>query len=137
MYLLHAYYFSEDKLTHYSIIVLGVSTLGTSVLLWWLYKELAKQFSGKDKYDLEGNTHLHYIYLRIMCMYLCMYVCMYVCMCVQYLYVCKYVRMYVYNIKFTYTAHSAVPQSSTKSSKKYVIVATCHIHACMHACMYM
>ena len=44
----------EDKISHYCIIVLGISTLGTSVLLWWLYKELAKHFSGKDKYDLEG-----------------------------------------------------------------------------------
>ena len=29
---------------------------------------------------------------------------------------------YVYNIKFIYTAHSALPQSSNKSSKRYVIV---------------
>ena len=40
----------EDKISHYSIIVLGVSTLGMSVLLWWLYKYC----SGKDKYDVEG-----------------------------------------------------------------------------------
>ena len=56
-YLLCVYYFSEegeDRMSHYSIIVLGISTLGTSVLLWWLYKELAKHFSGKEKYDLEG-----------------------------------------------------------------------------------
>ena len=55
----------EDKMSHYSIIVLGISTLGTSVLLWWLYKELAKHFSGKDEYDLEG-VYVH------------------VCTCIQY-----------------------------------------------------
>ena len=61
----------EDKMSHYCIIVLGVSTLGTSVLLWWMYK----YFSGKDKYNVEG-------------MYVCMYVCiiqvvciLHVCMC--------------------------------------------------------
>ena len=84
MYLLHAYYFSEDKLTHYSIIILGVCTLGMSVLLWWLYKKLAKHFSGKDKYDLEG-TYIPTLYVAIyvhMCMYLCMYLCMYNIVCV-------------------------------------------------------
>ena len=46
-------YFSlagKDKVSHYCIIVLGVCTLGMSVLLWWLYKYC----SGKDKYDVEG-----------------------------------------------------------------------------------
>ena len=40
----------EDKVSHYCIIVLGVSTLGMSVLLWWLYKYC----SGKDKNDVQG-----------------------------------------------------------------------------------
>ena len=54
----------EDKMSRYCVIVLGVSTLGTSVLLWWIYK----YFSGKDKYDVEG-TYL-YLYLFIVsCMY--------------------------------------------------------------------
>ena len=48
----------EDKLAHYSIIVLGVSTLGMSVLLWWMYKYC----SGKDKDDVEGTyVCMHYI----------------------------------------------------------------------------
>ena len=47
----------EDKMSHYCIIVLGVSTLGASVLLWWIYK----YFSGKNKYDVEGT----YLYLFI------------------------------------------------------------------------
>ena len=85
MYLLHVYYFLEDKVSHYSIIVLGVCTLSMSVLLWWLYKKLARHFSGKDKYDLEGNTRLHYMYL-----------------CSYNVYVFMYVRMYVYMYNIVY-----------------------------------
>ena len=33
------------------IIVPGIFTCGTSILLWWLYKELC---SSKDMYDVEG-----------------------------------------------------------------------------------
>ena len=58
----------EDKhynIVHYTTIVLAISTCGTSVLLWWLYKALVKCFSGKDKYDIEGTyIHVH------MCSYL-------------------------------------------------------------------
>ena len=55
---------SEDdkhyNFVKYSIIVLGVSTLGTSILLWLLYKKLIKQCSGKDKYVEEGIfTYVH------------------------------------------------------------------------------
>ena len=65
----------EDKMSHYCIIVLGVSTLGTSVLLWWMYK----YFSGKDKYDVEGmylyfivsGTYLDQTNLKLLaCMYI-------------------------------------------------------------------
>ena len=42
------------RIVHVSIIVLGIFTCGTSVLLWWLYKNLA-EFTGKDKYDVEGT----------------------------------------------------------------------------------
>ena len=70
----------EDKISHYSIIVLGVSTLGMSVLLWWLYKYC----SGKDK-DVEGMhvytyvciTYVNYVHV---CMCVCVNVCTYVCM---------------------------------------------------------
>ena len=52
------HYFSEkdehSKLVHYSLLILKISTLGTSILLWWLYKELAKHCCGKDKYDIQG-----------------------------------------------------------------------------------
>ena len=45
-------YFSEkDKTAHYSIIVLGILTCGTSVLLWWLYKECC---GSKAKYNVKG-----------------------------------------------------------------------------------
>ena len=32
----------HDKIIHASIIVLGVLTCGTSFILWWLWKQLAK-----------------------------------------------------------------------------------------------
>ena len=67
----------EDKMSHYCIIVLGVSTLGTSVLLWWMYKH----FSGKDKYNVEGTyicVHMLRVYYMCVCANMYMYVCMYV-----------------------------------------------------------
>ena len=60
----------EDKMSHYCIIVLGVSTLGTSVLLWWLYK----YFSGKDKYNVEGM----YVCIHMLRVYVPICICMYV-----------------------------------------------------------
>ena len=72
----------EDKMSHYCIIVLGISTLGTSVLLWWMYK----YFSGKDKYDVEG-------------MYQCSTYFMCVCICVcmnDYIHICTYVRIWMH-----------------------------------------
>ena len=57
------YVFSDDnkyyRIVHASIIVLGVFTCGTSVLLWYLYKNLVV-CGNKDKYDVEGN----YIYVH-------------------------------------------------------------------------
>ena len=64
------YVFSDDnkyyRIVHASIIVLGVFTCGTSVLLWWLYKSLVV-CSNKDKYDVEGNyIYVHtYVYRNI------------------------------------------------------------------------
>ena len=52
----------DDKTAHYSIIVLGILTCGTSVLLWWLYKACC---GSKEKYDVEGE-------------YMCTYIRMYV-----------------------------------------------------------
>ena len=68
----------EDKMSLYCIIVLGVSTLGTSVLLWWLYK----YFSGKDKYNVEGMyACMHYTScVCTVCVCVCVNVHMYVCM---------------------------------------------------------
>ena len=120
------YYFSlkgEDKVSHYSIIVLGVSTLG--ILLWWLYK----YFSGKDKDDVEGTyVRIHYICSSYG-------VCVYMCECA---YVCMYAHTHITMILCThYTAHSAVPLSSTKSSKKYVIVCMTCTYIYMLVCMYV
>ena len=126
-YYVCVYYFSlkgEDKISHYSIIVLGVSTLGMSVLLWWLYR----YFSSKNKDDVEGTyeciTYVCYVYT---CVHVWMCVCMHVGM---------YIHMHITVILCTlYTAHSAVPLSSTKSSKKYVLVHMTCIY--MFVCMYM
>ena len=68
----------EDKISHYCIIVLGVSTLGTSVLLWWLYK----YFSGKDKYDVEGTFVFVFVHCKL-----------YVCRPKQF----EVISMYVYS----------------------------------------
>ena len=52
------YIFSDKdeyyRIVHASIIVLGIFTCSTSVLLWWLYKNLA-ECTGRDKYDVEGT----------------------------------------------------------------------------------
>ena len=65
----YALLFSEEdehsKLVHYSIIILGICTLGTSILLWWLYKELGKYCSGKDKYDVEGTIVYPYVHMYV------------------------------------------------------------------------
>ena len=42
----------KSKVFIYSTTLLGILTCGTSLLLWWLYKEC---FSSKDKYDVEGT----------------------------------------------------------------------------------
>ena len=60
--------FSDDdeycRIVHVSIIVLGIYTFGTSLLLWWLYTKLAKCcFSDDVKDDSKGNSHYNaYIY---------------------------------------------------------------------------
>ena len=67
-YYVCVYYFSlegKDKVTHYSIILLGVSTLSMSVLLWRLFKYC----SDNNKDDVEGT-------------YVCMHYIGYVCTCV-------------------------------------------------------
>ena len=51
------------RITNVSIIVLGIYTCGTSVLLWWLYKGITKCCSNNKKISLEG-TYLHK-YVRI------------------------------------------------------------------------
>ena len=52
--------FSDDdkycRIVHVSIIVLGIYTFGTTLLLWWLYKKLVKCcFSGDVKDDPKGR----------------------------------------------------------------------------------
>ena len=57
---MYVHTFSEkDKTAHYSIIVLGILTCGTSVILWWLYKEFC---GSKEKYKVEGKYVHTYIY---------------------------------------------------------------------------
>ena len=64
---IYIHLFSEDdKTAHYSVIVLGILTCGTAVLLWWLYKECC---GSKEKYVVEGK----YTFVRTYSNY-CMYV---------------------------------------------------------------
>ena len=41
------------RIENISIIVLGILTCGTSVLLWWIYKAISKCGDSK-KHDLRG-----------------------------------------------------------------------------------
>ena len=65
-YILHTYvrscvclHFSDDneycRIVHVSIIVLGIYTFGTSLLLWWLHKKLAGLLCENDS---EGSTYV-------------------------------------------------------------------------------
>ena len=68
--------FSEEdksyKTMQYSIIVLGVLTCGTSVLMWLLFKGCC---TSKEKYNVKGKYTNMYAYVR---MYVATYVCIYV-----------------------------------------------------------
>ena len=44
-----------------SIIVLGILTCGTSVLLWWIYKVISECGNNKKKYNLEGTYVATYV----------------------------------------------------------------------------
>ena len=65
---IHSYMSSLDKdecyrITSVSIIVLGILTCGTSVLLWWIYKRLSKCGNSKNKYSLKGiYTYVTYLH---------------------------------------------------------------------------
>ena len=55
----YMYLLDEDKskMFVYSTTLIAIFTCGTSVLLWWLYKEF---FMSKDKYDVEGRYMCRY-----------------------------------------------------------------------------
>ena len=44
----------EYRIAHVSIIVLGILTCGTSVLLWYLYKGIRECYNSNNKYSLKG-----------------------------------------------------------------------------------
>ena len=51
------------RITSASIIVLGILTCGTSVLLWWIYKRISKCGNSKNKYSLKGiYTYVTYLH---------------------------------------------------------------------------
>ena len=56
---MYTYLLDEDKskVFVYSTTLIAIFTCGTSVLLWWLYKEC---FRSKDKYDVEGRYMCRY-----------------------------------------------------------------------------
>ena len=56
------------RTTSVSIIVLGILTCGTSVLLWWIYKTISKCDNNKKKYNLKGMYVCRYLtYLHECC----------------------------------------------------------------------
>ena len=46
------------RITSVSIIVLGILTCGTSVLLWWIYRGISECGNSKKNYDLKGATYI-------------------------------------------------------------------------------
>ena len=48
-----------------SIIVLGILTCGTSVLLWWIYKGISECGDSKKKYNLEGTYIATYVAIYV------------------------------------------------------------------------
>ena len=60
------YVFADDdyrSILHVSIIVLTIYTFGTSLLLWWLYKKLAKLCCNIVKDDSKGTYVIHTLYI--------------------------------------------------------------------------
>ena len=68
-YVVHSYvsmssFIDKDKccsIINISIIVLGILTCGTSVLLWWIYKRISECGDSKKKYDLGGTYIATYV----------------------------------------------------------------------------
>ena len=66
MYICMHAFFNVDKdqeyrITHATIIVLGILTCGTSVLLWYLHKGIGGCGNNKKKYSLKGK----YVYILV------------------------------------------------------------------------
>ena len=51
----------EYRIAHATVIVLGILTCGTSVLLWYLYKGISGCCNSKKKYSLKGT----YVYILV------------------------------------------------------------------------
>jgi len=64
----------EDKygrIVHITIIVLGILTCGTSVLLWWLYSGLTKHCCKQDSEGIYMHTYVHiHAYVSIFILFL-------------------------------------------------------------------
>ena len=58
----------EYRIAHTTVIVLGILTCGTSVLLWYLYKGISGCCNNKRKYSLKGTYVC--IYFSV-CYFLC------------------------------------------------------------------
>ena len=46
------------RITSISIVVLGILTCGTSVLLWWIYRRISECGNGKKNYNFKGATYI-------------------------------------------------------------------------------
>ena len=55
---IHDISFSDNdrqyRIAYVSVVVLGILTCGTSVLLWYLYKGISGWYNSKSKYSLNG-----------------------------------------------------------------------------------
>ena len=74
MYAYNNYTFSDDddcRIVHVSIIVLGIYTFGTSLLLWWLCKKLDTICCDSDS----GGTYTYvHTYVHTVVTYVCVYI---------------------------------------------------------------
>ena len=97
---MYVYLLDEDKskVFVYSTTLIAIFTCGTSVLLWWLYKEC---FRSKDKYDVEGRYMNVFIENWLLFYFLRNSYTSTVSLC-TYSYVCNYLIMFIHDYSGVY-----------------------------------
>ena len=114
------------KIICVSIAVLGVYTLGISLLLWWLYSLMANYCCKKDSTEsMYAHTYIHVLSTVITSVHVCTfivnsYTCkqLHFCLNLTYVHMCLHINVtyfvYEVNMYYSYVADSPVPLSSPK-----------------------